>query len=85
MDNGSQHLYMSDKLKMQLKMKPVRKGCIILNTFRNSKVHKKECEQFQVRLQGRYGNDVRITVLSFSTICSPLRTLVVVEQYPHLH
>ena len=37
-----------------------------------------------VTLQGRRGEDIEIQVLSFPVICSPLQTVVVVDQYPHL-
>ena len=84
MDNGSQRSYVTDKLKSQLQLKPIKQERIVLNTFGNNSFQRRECEQIQVRLQGKYEEDVVITAASFPTICSPLQTMVEVNQYQHL-
>ena len=84
MDNGSQRSYVTDKLKSQLQLKPIKRERIVLNTFGNDSFQKRECEQIEVRLQGRYEEDVVITAATFPTICSPLQTMVEVDQYQHL-
>ena len=84
MDNGSQRSYVTDKLKSQLQLKPIKRERIVLNTFGNDSFQKRKCEQIEVRLQGRYEEDVVITAATFPTICSPLQTMVEVDQYQHL-
>ena len=83
LDNGNQLSYVTDQLRAHLQLKPIKQEHIILNTFGNNNFHRRECEQIEVRLQGKCG-EVVITVLSFPIICSPLQALVEVDRYPHL-
>ena len=78
------HIYIINYLMARLKLNPVRKEQLTLNTFVNKNVRKKECEMIEVRLQGRQGSTVTIGVLSFPTTCAPLPSPVEVDQYLHL-
>ena len=84
LDSGSQRSYMTNSLKTQLKLTPVRKERITLNMFGSNSFSKKECDMIEVRLQGRKDSTVTIVALSFPMICAPLPSPVEVDQYPHL-
>ena len=85
MDNGSQRSYISNQLRSKLKLSPLRRERLTLNTFGNEQFNKKECDLVRIRLQTRFEEDLEVMALTFPAICSPLRALVEVEQYSHLH
>ena len=84
MDNGSQRSYISNQLKSKLKLNPLKRERLTLNTFGNEQFNKRECDLVQVRLQTRVGEDLELMALTFPAICSPLRTIIEVERYSHL-
>ena len=55
MDNGSQRSYISNQLKSKLKLNPLKRERLTLNTFGNEQFNKRECDLVQVRLQTRVG------------------------------
>jgi len=75
---------MINSLKARLKLDPVRRERLTLNTLGSNNYSKKECDMVEVRLQGRQGSTVTIVALSFPTICAPLPSPVEIDQYPHL-
>ena len=84
LDSGSQRSYITNSLKVKLKLVPLRQEQLALNTFGNTGCKREDCDLIALTLQGRMGKDIEIQVLSFPAICSPLQTAVVVDQYPHL-
>ena len=84
MDIGSQRSYLSNALKIRLKLKPLRRENLTLNTFGNEQFNKRKCDLITVRLQVKQGEEIEILALSFSAICSPLQVPVEVDRYPHL-
>ena len=84
MDAGSQHSYLSNELKMRLKLKSLKQKTLTVNTFGSEAFNKKKSDLIKVRLQAKQGKDVEITALSYHTICSTLQIPVQPQQYPHL-
>ncbi|XP_065909767.1 uncharacterized protein [Dysidea avara] len=84
MDAGSQRSYLSNELKMRLKLKPLKQETLTVNTFGSEEFNKKKCDLVKVRLQAKQGKDVEITALSYHAICSPLQIPVQPQQYSHL-
>ena len=84
MDIGSQRSYLSNALKTRLKLKPLRRENLTLNTFGNEQFNKRKCDLITVRLQVKQGEEIEISALSFPAICSPLQVPVEVDRYPHL-
>ena len=71
-DSGSQRSYITSELQRKLGLKPIKTELLNLNTFGDSSFSKKECDLVNLRPQGRNGQDVEISALSFNSICSPL-------------
>ena len=84
LDSGSQRSYITNSLKVKLKLVPLRQERLALNTFGNTKCKRENCDLIAVTLQGRMGKDIEIQVLSFPAICLAPQTAVAVDQYPHL-
>ena len=84
LDSGSQRSYITNSLKVRLKLEPLSQERLALNTFGNTGCMREGCDLVVVTLQGRRGEDIKIPVLSFPAICLPLQTAVVVDQYSHL-
>ena len=55
-----------------------------MNAFGNEKFAKRECELTELHLQGRGGEDVKMSGLSFEAICSPLPAGVCLDEHSHL-
>ena len=72
LDSGSQRSYITNHLKRKLGMIPIKTETLNLNTFGNDKFSKKDCDLIKLRLQGKHGEDVNISALSFEAICSPV-------------
>ena len=72
MDNGSQCSYIFNQLKSKLKLNPLKRERLTLNTFGNEQFNKRECDLVQVRLQTRVGEDLKLMALTFPAICSPM-------------
>ena len=84
LDNGSQRLYITNALKLRLRLVPVRKEQLNVNTFGTAGCKREHCDLLSVTLQGINGENIEIQVLSFPTICCMLKTPVAVNQYSHL-
>ena len=84
MDIGSQRSYLSNALQTRLKLKPLRRENLTLNTFGNEQFNKRKCDLITVRLQVKQGEEIEISALSFPAICSPLQVPVEIDRYPHL-
>ena len=80
-DSGSQRSYITSELQRRLGLKPIKTELLNLNTFGDSSFSK-ECDLVNLRLQGRNGQDVEISALSFNSICSPLPGTINLESYP---
>ena len=72
LDSGSQRSYITNHLKRKLGMIPIKTETLNLNTLGNDKFSKKDCDLIKLRLQGKHGEDVNISALSFEAICSPV-------------
>ena len=80
MDSGSQCSYVSNQLKMRLKLNPLGQEQLTINTFGNEHFKKRKCDLITVRL----GKEVEITAISFPAICSLVQVPVELDRYPHL-
>ena len=65
-------------------MIPINTETLNLNTFGNEKFSKRDCDLIKLRLQGKHGEDVNISALSFEAICSPVPSKVSLHEHPHL-
>ena len=84
LDSGSQRSYVTNHLKRKLGMIPINTETLNLNTFGNEKFSKRDCDLIKLRLQGKHGEDVNISALSFEAICSPVPSKVSLHEHPHL-
>ena len=81
-DCGSQRSYLTDSLKSRLSLKPTRMENLHLNTFGERNFQKQR--DVTLHLQSGNNETVKVSVLSFSAICSLLPTRVDGSSYPHL-
>ena len=82
---GSQRSYVTNDLAKQLKLTPVKRETLHLNTFGNSKTKRENCDVFNFNIQSTKGNGSNeIRAVSFPTICSPVSSVINVQNYPHL-
>ena len=79
LDSGSQRSHIINTLKKKLGLKPIKSESLNLNTFGN-KSTKRLCDLLELCPQGRNGEDVRISALSFDSICSPSAAEVCLNQ-----
>ena len=84
LDSGSQRSYITNHLKRKLGLIPIKTETLNLNTFGNEKFSKRDCDLIKLRLQGKHGEDVNISALSFEAICSPVPSKVSLHEHPHL-
>ena len=74
-----------ERLKGQLRLKPVKIEKLHLNTFGTRHYKTQECSVVKLYLQGHaQGEAISISALASPVICSPLSSTVHVEKYPHL-
>ena len=83
--NGSQCSYITDSLKIRLRLSPIQTDKLNLNTFGDSKLKTQNCDVVRVHLR-RPGTEnlYSINALSFPTICSLLPSPVDLSAYPML-
>ena len=62
-------------------MIPINTETLNLNTFGNEKFSKRDCDLIKLRLQGKHGEDVNISALSFEAICSPVPSKVSLHEH----
>ena len=65
LDSGSQRSYVTNHLNRRLGLIPIKTEILNLNTFGNDKFSKRDCDLIKLRLQGKHGEDVDISALSF--------------------
>ena len=65
LDNGSQRSYVTNHSKGKLDLIPIETKTLNLNTFGNENFSKRDCDLIKLRLQGKHGEDVDISALSF--------------------
>ena len=84
-DTGSQRSYVTEALCRRLRLKPVKKERLHLNTFGELAFKDKTCDLVQIRLQ-KIGSSYCLVLeaLSFPTICSSLPNVVHLDKYPQL-
>ena len=83
-DNGSQRSYVTNSLKSRLKLKPVKRENLRLNTFGDDHVKRETCDVVKFTLRKKDGERLEISALSFPVICSSMPLKVDVNKYPHL-
>ena len=85
LDSGSQRSYITNHLKRKLGLIPIKTETLNLNTFGNEKFSKRDCDLMKkLRLQGKNGENVNRSALSFEAICSPVPSKVSLHEHPHL-
>ena len=84
-DTGSQLSYVTNDLAKQLKLTPVKRETLHLNTFGNSKTKRENCDVFKFNIRSTKGHEsIELRAVSFPTICSPVSSVVNIQNYPHL-
>ena len=84
-DTGNQRSYVTDTLVRRLKLKPLRREKLRLNTFGEPGFKSKSCDLVRIHLQNLNGSDcLQLQALQFPTICSSLPNLVYLKQFPSL-
>ena len=84
-DTGSQRSYIRKSLQGRLRLSPIGKETLQLNTFGESKGKRENCEVFKVNIANKNGGEsIEITAIGFPTICAPLPARINVDEYPHL-
>lgn len=82
--SGSQGSYVTENLRGKLHLKSPQTEQLNLNTFRESKYKKQNCDVVNLQIQKSGCDDaINISALTFPVICSPLPGKVSVN-YPHL-
>ena len=84
LDSGGQRSYITNHLKRKLGLIPIKAETLNLSTFGNEKFSKRDCDLIKLRLQGKRGEDVNISALSFEATCSPVHSKVSLHEHPHL-
>ena len=84
-DTGSQRSYIRKSLQNRLRLNPIGKETLQLNTFGESKSKRENCEVFKVNIANKNnGESIEITAIGFPTICAPLPAKVNISEYSHL-
>ena len=85
-DNGSQRSYVTNTLKSQLDLEPLKKETLHLNTFGEQSYRTQDCDVVKICLTkpGSGCEDIEICALGFSVICSSLPSKIDVTKYSHL-
>ena len=84
-DTGSQQSYVTNDLAKQLKLTPLKRETLHLNTFGNSQTKRENYELFKFNIRSMRGNEsVELRAISFPTISSPVSSVINVNNYPHL-
>ena len=87
LDDGSQKSYITNSLKTQLKLKPVKKQTVYLNTFGSDHYQKHVLNVVKLKLKGQfngYCNEIEVSALCFPEICTPLPASIDLEKYNYL-
>ena len=85
LDSGSQLSYVTKTLQEHLKLNPIRREKLHLNTFGNSSFEAKSCDVVRFKIQKANCNEtLDITAYTSPVICSSLPTLVNTQEYDHL-
>ena len=87
LDDGSQKSYVTNSLKAQLNLKPIRKQTVYLNTFGNNNYQKQVLDVVRLNLKGQfsgYRNEVEITALCAPEIFTPLPASIDIDKFPYL-
>ena len=71
-------------MKRKLGLIPIKTQTLNLNTFGNEKFSKRNCDLIKLSLQGKHGEDVNISALSFEAICSTVPSKVSLHEHSHL-
>ena len=87
LDDGSQKTYKTNNLENRLKLKPIKKQTVYLNTFGSDQYQKHTLDVAKLKLKGQfngYHNEVEIIALCMPGICSSLPASLDINKYPHL-
>ena len=77
--------YITERLQGQLKLKPIRKERLLLNTFGGNEFKPQLCNVFKLHLQRPESEEsIEIVATSFPVICSSLPTPINLMQFAHL-
>ena len=83
-DTGSQRSYITNSTQAKLKLEPLRKETLYLNTFGDNKCKRQNCEIYKFNIEKQNGSEeVEVTAINFPIICSPLNSKVNTN-YVHL-
>ena len=76
-DTGSQRSYITNATQEKLRLLPIKKETLYLNTFGDNKCKRQACEVYKFNLESKTGSEVmEITAITFPVICSPLNSKV---------
>ena len=85
LNDCSQKSYVTNSLKVQSNLKPIRKQTVYLNTFGNNNYQKQVLDVVSLNLKGQfngYRNEVEITTLCVPEICTPLLANIDIDKFP---
>jgi hypothetical protein len=84
-DTGSQRSYIRKSLQNRLRLNPIGKETLQLNTFGESKSKRENCEVFKVNIANKNnGESIEITAIGFPTICAPFPAKVNISECSYL-
>lgn len=84
-NTGSQRSYVTNDVTRRLKLTPMKRETLNLNTFGNNKSKRQSCELFKFQIQKqKSGENIELKAINFPTICSPVNSEVRAENYEHL-
>jgi len=84
-DSGSQRSYITEAIKIKLGLRSIKKEKLHLYTFGNNKYQTQMCDTVKVLIKKLGGDEVvKVEVLCFPTICTPLPPILEVNHYPGL-
>ena len=85
-DTESQQSYVTENLCNKLRLKPVKREKLSLNTFGENRYKTQKCDRVNLQLQKPgISETVDISALKFPVICSALPSKVTIHDYSHLH
>ena len=82
-DTGSQRSYVTNDVARRLRLNPVKRETLNLNTFGTNKSKRQSCELYKFNIQ-KQKQSIEMKAINFSTICSPVNAEVRAENYKHL-
>ena len=82
-DTGSQRSYVTNDVARRLRLTPVKRETLNLNTFGTNKSKRQSCELYKFNIKNQR-ESIEMKAINFPTTCSPVNAEVRAENYKHL-